>query len=105
MDFSSDDVIVTAGGSEALFFTLNAIADPDDEVLIPEPYYTNSGSFINEASIVPIPIPTDQVNGFHLSKKDVITQLISDKTRAILIKNPGNPTGTVYTRDELEMIK
>ncbi len=103
--FEKDEIIVTNGGSEALIFALIATCDHEDEVLIPEPFYTNYNGFSNMTGVNVVPITTKAENGFHLPEKDEITKLISNKTKAILLANPGNPTGTVYTKDEIYMIR
>ena len=103
--FEKDEIIVTNGGSEALIFSLIATCDHGDEVLIPEPFYTNYNGFSNMTGVNVVPITTNAENGFHLPEKDEITKLISKKTKAILLANPGNPTGTVYTKEEIYMLK
>lgn len=103
--FDKDEIIVTNGGSEALIFALIASCDHGDEVLIPEPFYTNYNGFGSMAGINVVPITTKAENGFHLPKKDEIVKLITPKTKAILISNPGNPTGAVYTKDEMYMLR
>ena len=103
--FENDEIIVTNGGSEALIFSLIATCDHEDEVLIPEPFYTNYNGFSNMTGVNVVPITTEAENGFHLPEKDKITKLINEKTKAILLANPGNPTGTVYTKEEIHMIK
>lgn len=103
--FEKDEIIVTNGGSEALIFALIATCDHEDEVLIPEPFYTNYNGFSNMTGVNVVPITTKAENGFHLPEKDEIAKLISNKTKAILLANPGNPTGTVYTKDEIYMIR
>ncbi|MGD9910181.1 MAG: pyridoxal phosphate-dependent aminotransferase [Candidatus Izemoplasmatales bacterium] len=103
--YHDDEMIITNGGSEALIFSLMAICDPGDEVLIPEPFYTNYSGFMAQAGATPVPMITYAEDGFHLPKKEIIEALITDKTKAILFSNPGNPTGTVYHKDELEMLK
>lgn len=105
IDFEPEDILVTNGGSEALLFTLLAVCDNGDEVLVPEPFYTNYNGFGAEAGIKRVPITTKAEDGFHLPSKEDIEKLITDKTRAILISNPSNPTGTVYTTDELNMLR
>lgn len=102
--FDFEDIIVTTGGSEALTFALTAIADPYDEVLIPEPFYANTGSFMNQTSIIPIPVPTSPVDGFHLPCKAEFVKRITPKTKAIVLTNPNNPTGAVLRREELERV-
>lgn len=100
----ADDIVITVGGSEALLFTLLAITDVGDEILTCEPYYTNYYSYFIETSTTVTTFPTKVEDDFHLPSRDVIESKITDKTRAILLANPGNPTGAVYTQDEIEMI-
>lgn len=104
MDFESDEILVTNGGSEALLFALMATCDPKDNILIPEPFYSNYNGFSQSINVNITPITTKAEEGFHLPSKEKIQSLITSKTRAILISNPGNPTGTVYTKKELYMI-
>lgn len=105
MDFNPDDILITNGGSEALLFSLIAVCDYGDEVLIPEPFYTNYNGFGNSAGINVKPITTKAENGFHLPDKTEIENLITNKTKAILVSNPSNPTGTVYSKDEIYMLR
>ena len=104
MDFESDEILVTNGGSEALLFSLMATCDPKDNILVPEPFYSNYNGFSQSINVNITPITTKAEEGFHLPSKEKIQSLITSKTRAILISNPGNPTGTVYTKKELYMI-
>ena len=104
MDFESDEILVTNGGSEALLFALMATCDPKDNILVPEPFYSNYNGFSQSINDNITPITTKAEEGFHLPSKEKIQSLITSKTRAILISNPGNPTGTVYTKKELYMI-
>lgn len=99
-----ENIIVTEGGSEALTFAMLAICNPNDEVLIPEPFYSNYKSFLDIASAKVVPIPTDINNDFALPKKEEIKKLINPKTKAILYSNPCNPTGKVYTKGEIELL-
>lgn len=105
IQFDKDEIIVTNGGSEALIFAMIATCDHGEEVLIPEPFYTNYNGFSSMAGVNVVPITTKAENGFHLPEKDAITKLITPKTKAILIANPGNPTGTVYTKKEIYMLR
>ena len=104
MDFESDEILVTNGGSEALLFALMATCNPKDNILVPEPFYSNYNGFSQSINVNITPITTKAEEGFHLPSKEKIQSLITSKTRAILISNPGNPTGTVYTKKELYMI-
>jgi aspartate aminotransferase len=102
--FGTDEILITNGGSEALLFTLMTLCDPGDQVLVPEPFYTNYNAFSLAGDIEIVPIPTSRDNGFSLPEGDVISSLITDKTRAILISNPGNPTGKVLSQDEMDRL-
>lgn len=103
--FEDDEIIVTNGGSEALIFALTAICDVGDEILVPEPFYTNYNSFVQQTGVIARPITTSPSTGFHLPGYEEIVSRITPKTKLILFSNPGNPTGTVYTIEELEMLK
>lgn len=102
--FGEDDVLITNGGSEALTFSTIAICDPGDEILVPEPFYTNYFGFTGGVNVSIKPITTKAENGFHLPSKNEIVKLITPRTKAILFSNPGNPTGTIFTLAELEML-
>lgn len=104
VEFDEDEVIITNGGSEAIIFALMAIGDNGDEVLVPEPFYANYNGFACEAGMTVSPITTKAENGFHLPDKEEIERLIKPNTRAIMISNPGNPTGAIYTKEELTML-
>ena len=100
-----DDLMVTTGGSEALLFALNSCLDAGDEVIIPEPFYANYNGFSTSSGITVKPISTSIENGFALPPIDDFEKLISAKTKAILICNPGNPTGYLYSKEELERLR
>ncbi|MBC5996260.1 pyridoxal phosphate-dependent aminotransferase [Romboutsia ilealis] len=102
--FSKDELLVTNGGSEALLFALMAICDPDDNVLVPEPFYTNYFGFGQSINVKINPITTKAENGFHLPSKEDIISKINHNTKAIMISNPSNPSGTVYTYNEIKML-
>ncbi len=102
--FEEDEVLITNGGSEALTFATIAICNPGDEILVPEPFYTNYNGFTNAVNVNIKPITTKAEDGFHLPSKEYIVSLITPKTKAILFSNPGNPTGTILRQDELELI-
>ena len=104
MNFANEDIIITNGGSEALLFSFMAACDPGDNILIPEPFYTNYNGFAQCLNINVKSVTTVAENGFHLPSKDEILDKIDDKTSAILVVNPGNPTGCVYTKEEVRMI-
>ena len=105
MDVNFDELMVTTGGSEALLFALNSCLDSGDEVIIPEPFYANYNGFSTSAGITVKPISTSINNGFALPPIDEFEKLITSKTKAILICNPGNPTGYLYSKDELETLR
>lgn len=104
MYFEKNQVLITIGGSEALMFALIGVTDFGEEVLAPEPFYTNYNGFSTPIGTVIKPITTFAENGFMLPSKEEIVKLIGPKTRGILLSNPGNPTGAVYTKAEVEMI-
>jgi aspartate aminotransferase len=99
-----DDIMVTTGGSEAISFALAAVADPGDEVIIPEPFYTNYNGFADLASVKIVPLPLNVEDGFRLPSAEAFEAKITPKTRAILICSPNNPTGTVYSKEELARV-
>jgi len=96
------DVIVTTGGSEAIAFAFSVVADEGEEIIIPEPYYTNYNGFASLASVRIVPLPLSVEDGFRLPPEKDIEAAITPKTKAILLCSPNNPTGTVYTPGELE---
>ncbi len=99
-----DDLIVTTGGSEAILFAFASTMDPGDEVLIPEPLYANYLGFANLLGVRVVPIPTQPEDGYRLPPREIWEERVTGRTRAILFCNPGNPTGTIYDEDEIEMI-
>jgi aspartate aminotransferase len=105
IEVAADDIIVTTGGSEALLFTIGSIADPDDEIIIPEPFYANYNGFSTASGVTVVPVNSSIDDGFALPPIEDFEKLITSKTRAILICNPGNPTGYLYTKDEIEKLK
>lgn len=104
IELNIDDILITAGASEALSFTLRTIADARDEIIIPEPYYTNYNTFCQQYDIRIVPFTTKIDNNFSLHNIENINKLITNKTKAILICNPGNPTGVVYTQAEINQL-
>lgn len=100
----SENVIITIGGSEAIHFSFSAVANPDDEIIIPEPFYTNYNGYAAFASVKIVPLTLRVEDGFRLPPKDEIEARITPRTRAILLCSPNNPTGTVYTPEELERV-
>ena len=104
MNIGRENMIVTTGGSESLNMTFLSILNEGDEVLIPEPFYTNYHTFATSAGGKVVPITTKAEEGYHYAKREQIEPLITEKTRAICCINPGNPTGTVLTMDEMRLI-
>lgn len=103
IDVDRNHIYITTGGTEAVMFTLLALTDPGDEILIFEPYYSNYNTFFTMTGSRPVAVTTYAENGFHLDRS-AIEAKITDKTKAIFVTNPGNPTGTVFTEEELRMI-
>lgn len=100
-----EDILVTTGGSEALSFGFIACLNPNDEVIIPEPFYANYNGFAEASGVNVVPIPSNIKNGFALPPIEEFEKNISSKTKAILICNPGNPTGYLYSKEELERLR
>lgn len=105
INLTPDDIIVTCGGSEAVQFAFMACLNPGDEIIIPEPAYANYMGFACETGAVVRTITTHIEDGFALPGVEEFEKLINEKTRAIMICNPNNPTGTLYTREELEQLR
>ena len=104
VELENNDVLITTGGSEALLLTFLCIMDPYTEVIIPEPYYPNYTTFVHAAGGVIRALPTSPEEGYRYAYRDRIESLITPNTRAIMITNPGNPTGVVLTKEEMRMI-
>ena len=104
VDLDPGDILITTGGSEALLLTCLSILDPYTEVIIPEPYYPNYTTFVHAAGGVIRALPTNPWEGYRYAKRERIESLITKNTRAILITNPGNPTGVVLDENEMRMI-
>ncbi|MFC4892507.1 pyridoxal phosphate-dependent aminotransferase [Pseudofrancisella aestuarii] len=102
--YNEDEILITNGGSEALIFAVVATCDAGEEILVPEPFYTNYNGFTTGVNVSINPITTTAENGFHLPSKEEILARVTPKTRAIMISNPGNPTGVVYSKEELEIL-
>jgi len=102
---SSNDIVITTGGSEALLFTIGSIADPGDEIIIPEPFYANYNGFSTASGVKIVPVISKIEDNFALPKIEDFEKLITKKTKAILICNPGNPTGYLYSKEEIEKLK
>ena len=104
VDFSIDDILITTGGSEALLIAMLCILDEGSEILVPEPFYPNYHTFIRMAGGKIRPIRTMPEDGYRYATREQIEPQINEHTRAILITNPGNPTGTVLTQQELRLV-
>jgi len=102
---TANNIIATTGGSEALLFTIGSITDPGDEIIIPEPFYANYNGFSTASGITVVPVISKIENNFSLPKIEEFEKLITNKTKAILICNPGNPTGYLYSEEEIEKLK
>ncbi len=100
-----NQVIITAGGSEAILFGFMSCMDPGDEVIIPEPYYANYNGFAIAAGVNVVPITSHIENGFALPPIEDFEKSITDRTKAIVVCNPNNPTGYLYSKNELEVLK
>lgn len=105
INLNYDQIIVTTGGSEAIIFGFLACLNPGDEIIIPEPFYANYNGFAMEAGVQVVPITSHIENGFALPPIDDFEKVITAKTKAIIICNPNNPTGYVYSRGEMEKLK
>jgi len=101
---SEENVIITIGGSEAIHFSFSVVANPGDEIIIPEPFYTNYNGYASFASVKIVPLTLRVEDGFRLPSRKEIEAKISKKTKAVLLCSPNNPTGTVYTPEELERV-
>ncbi|OBX25448.1 aspartate aminotransferase [Gelidibacter algens] len=104
INVSHTDIIVTTGGSEALLFAFGSVMDSDDEIIIPEPFYANYNGFSIASDIKVVPVISKIEDNFALPPIEEFEKLITDKTKAILICNPGNPTGYLYSREEIKKL-
>jgi aspartate aminotransferase len=100
---STDDIIATTGGSEAVLFAMMAGAGEGDDVLLVEPFYTNYQAFATMAGLRLVALPTRAEDGFHLPPREAWERALTSRTRMVLLCNPNNPTGTVYTAEELQV--
>lgn len=105
LDVKPENLITTNGGSEALLFAFSVIANPGDEIIIPEPFYANYNSFALQSDVKIVPIRSRIEDNFGLPAIETFEEKITDKTKAILICHPGNPTGYLYSKKELEKLK
>lgn len=97
-----DEIIITNGGSEAIIFAIGSIADPGDELIVIEPFYANYKGFSSMLNVKLVPVSATVSDGYRLPPMNLFEKALSDKTRGIIFSNPSNPTGVVYTREELE---
>ncbi|WP_299108729.1 pyridoxal phosphate-dependent aminotransferase [uncultured Tenacibaculum sp.] len=102
---AANNIIATTGGSEALLFTIGSITDPGDEIIIPEPFYANYNGFSTASGVNVVPVISKIEDNFALPAIEDFEKLITPKTKAILICNPGNPTGYLYSKEEIEKLK
>ena len=100
----TDQILATTGGSEAILFAFLACADAGDDVIVIEPYYANYKAFATMAGLNLVPVTSRGADGFHLPPRAVFERALTPRSRMVILCNPSNPTGTVYRRDELEMI-
>jgi len=105
LNVSFEDILVTTGGSEALLFAFNSCLNAGDEVIIPEPFYANYNGFAQTAGVNIVPVTSTIDDGFALPAISEFEKLITPKTKAILICNPGNPTGYLYSKEELDTLR
>ena len=105
INVTEDNIIVTTGGSEALLFTIGSITDSGDEIIIPEPFYANYNGFSTASGVTVVPVISNIDSNFALPKIEDFEKLITKKTKAILICNPGNPTGYLYSKEEIQKLK
>ncbi len=105
VNINHNQVIVTTGGSEAILFAIMSCMDPGDEIIIPEPFYANYNGFATSAGVKVVPIPSTIDDGFALPPIEAFERAVTTRTKAIMICNPNNPTGYLYSREELEVLK
>jgi len=105
IDVNYNQIIVTTGGSEAILFAIMSCMDPGDEMIIPEPFYANYNGFATSAGIRIVPIPSGIETGFALPPIEAFEKAVTNRTKAIMICNPNNPTGYLYSREELDVLK
>ena len=98
------DILITAGGSEALLITLLTMLDQGAEIIVPEPFYANYTNFATSTGGKICPVPTDPDNGYRYADKALLEAHINENTRAILLNNPGNPTGVLLTKEEMQVL-
>ena len=104
IDVTSEEIIITTGGSEALLFAMGSVTDPGDEIIIPEPFYANYNGFATASGVKVVPVISTLEEGFALPPIADFEKLITARTKAIVICNPGNPTGYLYSEDEIRQL-
>jgi aspartate aminotransferase len=105
INVGTDDILITTGGSEALIFGFMSTCNPGDEIIIPEPFYANYNGFAVMAGLTVVPVTAKIETGFALPPVEEIEAKVTPRTKAIVICNPGNPTGYLYSKEELEQLK
>ncbi|MEH6407288.1 MAG: pyridoxal phosphate-dependent aminotransferase, partial [Leeuwenhoekiella sp.] len=104
IEVTQDEIIISTGGSEALLFAMGSVTDPGDEIIIPEPFYANYNGFATSSGVNVVPVISSIETGFALPPISDFEKLISSKTKAIVICNPGNPTGYLYSLEEIKQL-
>ncbi len=105
INITVDDIIITAGASEAILFAMNSTMDEGDEIIIPEPFYANYNGFAVNAGVKVVPIPSSIETGFALPPISEFEKVITPRTKAIMVCNPNNPTGYLYSKEEAETLR
>ncbi len=105
MKYDAGDIMVTAGGSEALSMVFSSILDPGDEIILPEPFYTNYQSFVLNSGGVTVPVTTVPEEGYAYAVREKLEEALTEKTQALCISNPGNPTGLLLKEEEMHVIQ
>jgi aspartate aminotransferase len=105
IELFEDDIIITVGASEAVVFAVMVTLDPGDQIIIPEPFYPNYKTYARLGGVDIVALGTDVESGFRLPAREAIESLITPRTKAILVANPGNPTGRVYTEEEIASLQ